>query len=216
MFSASSLCSLSSWWVSWAACSTSCRPADSSSLLLTSSSELEESTWEKMLRPCSYQFLCVYCPLGLIQMEIANRTLGWSVEIFVWSDRTGQVAKISARPRQSFNFQKIQGGQNIHIFCENWHGASFYINEQTQKYKFENWLFKRTILDPRKRVFLILVENPPKKFCSSCFGLDSALKTIDAQMFFWLAFLKTHKIKVNDCQKRHFGRFWQFQKHWSK
>ena len=72
---------------------------------------------------------------------------------------------------------------------------------------------KEPFWTPEKRAFLILVENPPKKFCSSCFGLDSALKTIDAQMFFWLAFLKTHKIKVNDCQKRHFGRFWQFQKH---
>ena len=42
---------------------------------------------------------------------------------------------------------------------------------------------------------------------SSCFGFDSALKTIDAQMFFWLVFLKTHKKKVIDRQKRHFGCF---------
>ena len=42
-----------------------------------------------------------------------------------------------AHMRQSFHFQKIPGGPNINIFCENWHEASFYIKEQTQKYKFE-------------------------------------------------------------------------------
>ena len=73
-------------------------------------------------------------------------------------------------------FKKIQGAQILIFFAENWHEASFYIKEQTQKYKFEIWLFKSTILDPRKSAFLVFEE---------CFGFDSALKTIDAQMFFW-------------------------------
>ena len=38
---------------------------------------------------------------------------------------------------QSFHFQKIQGAQILIFFCENWHDASFYIKEQTQKNKFE-------------------------------------------------------------------------------
>ena len=44
---------------------------------------------------------------------------------------------------------------------------------------------------------------------SSCFGFDSALNTIDAQMFFWLVFFKTHKKIVIDHQKHHFGSFWR-------
>ena len=38
-------------------------------------------------------------------------------------------------------------------------------------------------------------ENPPKSF-SLCFDLDSALKTIDAQMSFRSVFLKTHIKKL--------------------
>ena len=53
-----------------------------------------------------------------------------------------------AHASQSFHFQKIPGGQNINIFCENWHETSFYIKEQTQK-KCEILLLKATILDPR-------------------------------------------------------------------
>ena len=91
-----------------------------------------------------------------------------------------------------FIFKKFQGAQILIFFDENWHEASFYIKEQTQKYKFEIWLLKSTILDPQKSAFLVFEENPQKKF-SSCFSFDSALKTIDAQMFFWSVFLKTHK-----------------------
>ena len=36
-------------------------------------------------------------------------------------------------PVKVFIFKKIPGGQNINIFCENWHETSFYIKEQTQK-----------------------------------------------------------------------------------
>ena len=53
------------------------------------------------------------------------------------------------------------------------------------------------------------VENPHYKFFSLCFGFGSAFKTIDAPMFFWSAFLKTHKKKLLTIKKRHFGRFWQ-------
>ena len=62
-------------------------------------------------------------------------------------------------------------------------------------------------MDPGKREFFVFEENPPKKRFSSCFGFDLALKTIVAQMFFWLVFLKTHQKKVIDRQKHHFGCF---------
>ena len=35
-----------------------------------------------------------------------------------------------------FIFKKFQGAQILIFFCENWHEASFYNKEQTQKYKF--------------------------------------------------------------------------------
>ena len=64
-----------------------------------------------------------------------------------------------------------------------------------QKYKFEIWLLKSIILDPQKSVFWFFEETPSqkKKNVSLCFGFDSALKTIDAQIFFWSLFLNTHK-----------------------
>ena len=62
-----------------------------------------------------------------------------------------------------FHFQKISGAQILIFFCENWHEASFYIKEQTQKYKFKIWLLKSTILDPQKIEILVFEENPPKK-----------------------------------------------------
>ena len=68
-----------------------------------------------------------------------------------------------AHARQSFHFKKIPGGPNINILDENLHAASFYIKEQTRKYKFEIWLLKSTILDPPKSAFLVFEENPPKK-----------------------------------------------------
>ena len=60
-----------------------------------------------------------------------------------------------------------------------------------QKNKFEIWVLKTTILEPLKSVFWVFEEKPPK-ICFFCFGFDSALKTIDAQMFFKSVFLKTH------------------------
>ena len=118
--------------------------------------------------------------------------------------------------RQSFHFLKFQGAQILILFYENWHEAFFYIKEQMKKYKFEIWLLKSTILDPRKNAFLVFKENPLTKF-SSGFIFDSALKTLDAQMFFWSVILKTPK-KFIDYQKRHFGLFlavnifWAFSK----
>ena len=89
-----------------------------------------------------------------------------------------------------FIFKKNSRGPNINIFDENLREASFYSKEQTQKFKFEILLLKSTIFDPQKSA-LVFEENPPKKF-SSCFGFDSAWKTIDTHMFYWSEFLKMH------------------------
>ena len=67
-------------------------------------------------------------------------------------------------PIKVFIFKKFQGAQILIFFDENWHGASFYIKEQTQKYKFEIWLLKSTILDPQKSAFLVFEETRPKNF----------------------------------------------------
>ena len=55
-----------------------------------------------------------------------------------------------AHARQSFHFQKIPGALKLIFFCENWQGASFYIKEQAQKYKFER---KWTIIALRNLIF---------------------------------------------------------------
>ena len=68
-----------------------------------------------------------------------------------------------AHASQSFHFQKIPGGQNINIFCENWHETSFYIKEQTQK-KCEILLLKTSILDPRIIFFYFLKKTPQTNF----------------------------------------------------
>ena len=61
---------------------------------------------------------------------------------------------------------------------------------------------------PQKVCFWFLKKPPPQNFFF-VYGFDSALKTTDAQMFFWPVFLKTHKTKVIDRQKRHFCCFWR-------
>ena len=94
--------------------------------------------------------------------------------------------------RQSFHFQKIPGGLNINIFCENWHEASFYIKEQTHQ-KNRNLRFINYFLDPQKSTFSVFEEEPPQQICSSCFGFDSALKTINAKMSIRSVFLKRTK-----------------------
>ena len=120
-------------------------------------------------------------------------------------------AECTSPHTSKFSYSKNSREPNINIFCENWCKAFFYIKEQTQKYNFEIWLFKSTILDPWKSEFLVFEENPPNIFIICVLALIqlySALKTIDAQMFFWSVFLKTHKKKVIDRQKHHFGCFW--------
>ena len=76
-------------------------------------------------------------------------------------------ARALAHTCHGFHFQKIPGAHILIFFDENWHGASFYIKEQTQKYKFEIWLLKSTLL--------VFVENPPKKFKSDK-GLAQIIK----------------------------------------
>ena len=85
-------------------------------------------------------------------MELTASTLGWSVEIVF--DHTEQVKYPKVRynfrslmPKfwrtrrrtriKVFIFKTFQGAQILIFFCENWQGASFYIKEQTKKYKFE-------------------------------------------------------------------------------
>ena len=53
-----------------------------------------------------------------------------------------------------FIFKKFQGAQLLKFIGENWHAASLYNKEQTQKYKFEIWLLKKYHFGP-----------PPKKVC---------------------------------------------------
>ena len=108
---------------------------------------------------------------------------------------TGRAGTCALRVKV-FILKKLQGAQILIFVGENWHEASFYIKKQTQKYKFEIWLLKTTILDPQKSAFLVFEEKPPIQIFSSCFGFDSGLKTIDAQMTFWSVFLKTHYKKL--------------------
>ena len=101
-----------------------------------------------------------------------------------------------AHAHQSFIFKTFQGGRIFIFFCKNWHEASYYIKEQTQKYKFEIWLFKSTTLDPQKSAFLVFEERQKN---SLCFSFDSALKTINAQMFFWSVFFKVFISKLKNA-----------------
>ena len=64
-----------------------------------------------------------------------------------------------------FIFNKFQGAQILLFFCENWHVASFYNEEQTQKYKFEIWLLKSNIFsifeNTNKKKTLLTTKNSP-------------------------------------------------------
>ena len=97
--------------------------------------------------------------------------------------------------------------------------------------KFEIWVLKTTILDPQKSPFLVFEEKPPK-FFFSCFRPDSALKTIDAQMFFCLTscfafifFKQTDEFNYPSCWASCFASVFLkqtdefnhlFQKDWGK
>ena len=73
--------------------------------------------------------------------------------------------QIQIKHAKVFIFKKFQGAQILIFLDENWQGASFYVKEQTQKYKFESCLQISTILDPQKSAFLVFDENPPPKKC---------------------------------------------------
>ena len=72
-----------------------------------------------------------------------------------------------------------------------------------------NLTFEKYHFGPLKKWIFGFWRKPPPKKLSSCFGFDSALKKIDAQMFLWAVFLKTHTKKVIDRQKSHFDCFWR-------
>ena len=64
-----------------------------------------------------------------------------------------QIQNFGTLTYQSFHFQKIPGGLNINIFCENWHKASFYIKAQVQIFVVvvEMLVLKTILFYPRKR-----------------------------------------------------------------
>ena len=127
----------------------------------------------------------VECGIFLIgPNRSTNQRSGMTLEV--------QIQIFSVRACQSFHLQKFQGAQILIFVDQHWHIASFYIKEQTQKYKFEIWLLKVPFWTPKKVHFWFL-KKIPEIFCSSCFAFDSALKTIKAEMFFWSVFLKMHK-----------------------
>ena len=127
----------------------------------------------------------VECGIFLIgQNRSTNQRSGMTLEV--------QIQIFSVRACQSFHLQKFQGAQILIFVDQHWHIASFYIKEQTQKYKFEIWLLKVPFWTPQKVHFWFL-KKIPEIFCSSCFAFDSALKTIEAEMFFRSVFLKMHK-----------------------
>ena len=59
------------------------------------------------------------------------------------------------------------------------------------KFEFQNYF----IFTPEKARFWFLKKHP-KKIFSSCFGSDSALKTINTQLLFCSVFLKMHQKKL--------------------
>ena len=101
------------------------------------------------------------------------------------------------RQRSKFSFSKIPRGPNFNIFFVKI-GTKLPF---TLKYKRRNTILKFDFQKvpfwtPQKVPFLVFEENSPPKHFLLCFGFDSALKTIDAQVFFWLVFLKTDKKKL--------------------
>ena len=77
---------------------------------------------------------------------IKSCAVRWSVEFFLigqkrsTNERSGMILEVQIQyfgsRRSKFSFQKIPGGLNINILCENWYEASFYNKEQAQKYEF--------------------------------------------------------------------------------
>ena len=78
--------------------------------------------------------------------------------------------------------------------------------EQTQKYKFEIWLFKSTILDPRKKALLVFAENPPKNVFFMLWLWFSFKNSRHTNVLLVGIFENAQK-KWLTVKKRHFGRF---------
>ena len=119
-----------------------------------------------------------------------------------------QIQIFEARRRVSFHFQKIPGGPNINIFWRKLAWSLLLHLRKKAEIQIWNLTLKKYHFGPPKKCIFSFWRKPPQKIFPSCFGFDSALNIIDAQMFFWSVFLKTQK-KVIDRQKRHFGCFWQ-------
>ena len=147
--------------------------------------------------------------------------LGWSVEIFLIGQNgstkqsSGMILEIQiqnfcthvrgACPRtrvKVFIFKKFQGLKYQYFVVK----LPFTIKNKCRntnlKFEFQNYF----IFTPQKARFWFLKKNKQFLF-SSCFGSDSALKTINTQLLFCSVFLKTHQKKVINRQKRHFGHF---------
>ena len=90
-----------------------------------------------------------------------------------------------------FSLSKIPGGLNINIF--GWKSTwSFLLHWRTNTEKqIRNLSFKNYHFGPQKKRVFGFWWKTHKKIFSLCFGFESALKTIDAEMSFWSVFLKT-------------------------
>ena len=121
----------------------------------------------------------------------SNQRSGLILEVSI-----SKFCSLPSHARQSFHFEKILGGPNINIFWWKW-ACSFLLHKRTNA-EIQIWklIFKKYHFGPSKKCVFGFRRKPPQKFFSLCFSFDSAFKTIDAQMFFWSVFLKTHKKKL--------------------
>ena len=88
-------------------------------------------------------------PQHTVRKVLADCPVGWKMEIFLigqnrsTNQRSGMILPVEVQiqifgAHAKFSFSKVfQGAQILIFFDENWQGASLYIKEQTQKYKFE-------------------------------------------------------------------------------
>ena len=104
-----------------------------------------------------------------------------------------QIQIFAAHARQIFHFQKIPGGpKNYIFFVKIGMKLPFTLNNKWRS-TIWNLTFKKDHFGPPKKWVFGFWRKPTNKIFSSCFSLDSVLKTIDAQIFFWSVFLKTHR-----------------------
>ena len=91
-----------------------------------------------------------------------------------------------------FIFKNSRGPKYYYFFVKIGMKLSFTLKN---KHRNTNLIFdflKVPFRTPQKVCFWFL-KKTPLKICYSCFGFDSALKTIDAQMFLWSVFFKRTK-----------------------